>query len=130
MKKDEIFSFLSCLSCAFLRSRLEEKKMKATPLIIFGGLESSSIEFSCSKRRKKTSVWLFPLLYRTRESGTRINHRAHYASCYEYFNTNTNKRRREREFARHQIISVARGNSRRVRLLSVRLVQEREIFFR
>jgi hypothetical protein len=36
-----------------------------------------------SKRRKKTSVWLFPLLYRTRESGTRINHRAHYASCYE-----------------------------------------------
>jgi hypothetical protein len=25
-----------------------------------------------SKRRKKTSVWLFPLLYRTRESGTRI----------------------------------------------------------
>jgi hypothetical protein len=36
-----------------------------------------------SKRRKKTSVWFFPLLYRTRESGTRINHRAHYASCYE-----------------------------------------------
>ena len=29
-----------------------------------------------SKRRKKTSVWLFPLLYITRESGTIINYRA------------------------------------------------------
>ena len=40
-------------------------------------------------------------------------------------NNTNNKRRREREFVYHQIISVARGNSRRLRLLSVRLVRER-----
>ena len=61
--------------------------MRATPLII-GGLDSSSLlalavfaeenswSRSLKKAQKKTSVWLFPLLYITRESGTIINYRA------------------------------------------------------
>ena len=42
LKKDLRFLFVSSLGATVLaRSRLEEKKMKATPLIV-GGLESSS----------------------------------------------------------------------------------------
>jgi len=83
-KKTWDFYSFPLLGQQFCSRGLEEKKMKAmaqkrsTPplLVCWLFLQKKIRGLARSKRRKKTSVWLFPLLYITRESGTIINYRA------------------------------------------------------
>ena len=83
LKKDLRFLFVSSLGNSFALEGLEEKKMKATPLIL-GGLESSSSprllavfagENSWSrslKKAQKNECVVVSSQINTRESGTRI----------------------------------------------------------
>ena len=92
LKKDLRFLFVSSLGATVLLSRLGGEKNESdgpealdssSPRLLAVFAEENSWSRSLKKAQKNECVVVSSYLYRTRESGTRINHRAHYASCYE-----------------------------------------------